>query len=439
MSLVVRGVFWIGVYLAVVAGPLLFALIDAPTGRDFWTEFSVALGFIGLSMMGMQFALVARFHSVAAPFGEDAVVQFHRQMAYVATAFVLAHPVILFIADTDLLSLLNFVEAPWRARFAAVSVVLLAAVMVTSVWKSRLRLSYETWQLLHAVLSTLAVVTALVHMILVDHYLDSLWKQLLWTAMTVAFLGLLLRVRLLRPLRRRRRPWEITSVTPQPGNVSTLTLRPVGHDGFDFEPGQFGWLFVNRSPYALTSHPFSFSGSAERDDNTVEMSIKAAGDFTRSVHAIAPGTRAYLDGPHGVFTIDRNEGPGFVLIGGGIGITPLLSMLRTARDRDDPRPFVLFYANRRFEDAAFTRELVELEARLNLEVVHVVQDPPEGWTGEVGFVSQDLLRRRLPTRFTRMQYFVCGPPPMMDALEDALSALGVPADRIHSERLSFVS
>jgi predicted ferric reductase len=89
MSLAIRGVFWVGVYIAVVAGPPVFALFDAPEGRDFWAEFSVALGFIGLSMMGMQFVLVARFRSVAAPFGEDAVVQFHRQMSYVATAFVL--------------------------------------------------------------------------------------------------------------------------------------------------------------------------------------------------------------------------------------------------------------------------------------------------------------------------------------------------------------
>lgn len=117
MSLAVRGVFWTGIYIAVVAGPLVFALVDAPAGRGFWIEFSVALGFIGLSLMGMQFALVARFRSVAAPFGEDAVIQFHRQMAYVATIFVVAHPVILFVADIELLALLNVFEAPWRARF----------------------------------------------------------------------------------------------------------------------------------------------------------------------------------------------------------------------------------------------------------------------------------------------------------------------------------
>jgi predicted ferric reductase len=367
------------------------------------------------------------------------VVQFHRQMSYVATAFVLAHPVILFVARTELLSLLNVFEAPWRARFAVASVLLLVVVMVSSIWRSRLRLSYEAWQLLHAVVSTLAVVAALVHMFLVGHYLDSLWKQALWGAMTAGFIGLLAWVRVLRPLQRRRRPWEVVSVAPQRGGVSTLTLEPVGHDGFAFMPGQFVWLFVDRSPYAVTAHPFSFSGSAERDDGMVEVSIKEMGDFTSTVHALKPGTPAYLDGPHGVFTIDRNEGPGFVLIGGGIGVTPLLSMLRTARDRDDRRPFLLFYANRRFEEAAFAEELEMLRGNLDLEVIHVVQEPPEGWSGETGLIDDELLRRRLPARFERLQYFICGPPPMMDALEDALSRVGVPAERIHSERFSFVS
>lgn len=439
MSLAVRGVFWTGLYLVVVAGPLVFAAVDAPAGRDFWTEFSVALGFLGLSLMGTQFVLVARFRSVAAPFGEDAVVRFHRQMSYVATAFVVAHPVILFVADTELLSLLNFVEAPPRARFAVVSVLLLVALMATSVWKSRLGLRYETWQLLHALLAPLAVVTALAHMVLVDHYLASVWKQVLWAVMTAAFVGLLVWVRLLRPLSRLRRPWEVVSVAPRPGDVSTVTLRPVGHGGFTFAPGQFGWLFVNRSPYALTSHPFSFSGDAERDDGTIEMSIKAVGDFTATVPSLEPGSRAYLDGPHGVFTPDRNEGPGFVLIAGGIGIAPLLSMLRTARTRGDRRPFLLLYANRRFADAPFVEELDELREDLRLEVVHVVEQPPDGWTGETGYIDDELLRRWLPARFERLQHFICGPPPMMDALEDSLSRLGVPAERIHSERLSFVA
>lgn len=91
MALVARGVAWVGLYLAVAAGPLVFAVVGPNSpGRGFWTEFSIALGFVGMPMLGMQFALVARFQAVAAPFGEDALIQFHRQISYVALVFILA-------------------------------------------------------------------------------------------------------------------------------------------------------------------------------------------------------------------------------------------------------------------------------------------------------------------------------------------------------------
>jgi len=439
MSLAIRGVFWVGIYLAVAAAPLVFALVgDAPPGRDFITDFSVALGFVGLSMMGLQFALVARFQSVAAPFGEDAVVQFHRQVSYVATAFILAHPVLLVLADADTLRLFNVLEAPWRARFAVTSVLCLLAVMATSIWRRRLRLRYEAWQAAHGLLSTASVLLALAHIYLVGYYVDTAWKTALWAVMTAAFLGLLVWVRLVRPWRRRRRRWEVERVSPERGDVSTLFLRPLGHQGLEFAPGQFAWLMVNRSPFALTQHPFSFSSSAEANDGRVEVSVKALGDFTSTVHAIAPGTRAYVDGPHGVFSPDRFEGPGFVLIGGGIGITPLTSMLRTLADRGDRRPCLLLYANRSLEEATFREELEALERRLELRVVHVLEDAPDGWRVERGRIDDQLLRRHLPERHRRMQYFVCGPPRMLDAMEDALVGLGVPAERIHTERYTFI-
>jgi predicted ferric reductase len=92
MTLAVRAVFWVIAYVGAVLAPLVFAVIGA-TGpdHDFGTDFSVALGFTGLAMMGLEFALVARFEPVAAPFGQDALLQFHRQIGYVGLAFVLTH------------------------------------------------------------------------------------------------------------------------------------------------------------------------------------------------------------------------------------------------------------------------------------------------------------------------------------------------------------
>ncbi|MGW3543284.1 hypothetical protein ACWDNI_22475 [Nocardia niigatensis] len=239
MALVARGVAWVGLYLAVAAGPLVFAVVGPNSpGRGFWTEFSIALGFVGMPMLGMQFALVARFQAVAAPFGEDALIQFHRQISYVALVFILA--------------------------------------------------------------------------------------------------------------------------------------------------------VVDRSPFAITSHPSSFSSSAGYTD-TVQMTIKALGDFTSRVGELRPGTRALLDGPHGVFSPDLNEGPGFVLIAGGVGITPMTSILRTMADRGDSRPVLLLYASNSLAGATLFDELEDLAHKLVLTVVHIPENADPDWTGEQGFIDAHAL------------------------------------------------
>ncbi|MDQ3966209.1 MAG: hypothetical protein M3246_07145 [Actinomycetota bacterium] len=94
------------------------------------------------------------------------------------------------------------------------------------------------------------------------------------------------------------------------------------------------------------------------------LSIKASGDFTSKVATLKPGTTVYLDGPHGAFTVDRHEGPGFVLIGAGVGVTPLMSILRTLADRGDVRPCYLFLNNRDWESITFREEIEELKSRL---------------------------------------------------------------------------
>ena len=136
--------------------------------------------------------------------------------------------------------------------------------------------------------------------------------------------------------------------------------------------------------------------------------------------------------------MDREEGPGFGFIAGGVGITGLLSMLRTMADRRDARPAVLFYANGDWEGVAFREDLEQLRNQVNLTVVHVLNRPPQDWAGEAGFVTAELLARHLPPGYQRFQFFICGPPPMMDAAERALAKLGVPDARIHTERFDMV-
>jgi predicted ferric reductase len=435
VTLLGRAVFWVMAYLGVVVSPLVFAVIGAShPDHGFWTNFSVALGFTGLAMIGLEFALVARFRTVAAPFGQDALLQFHRQIGYVGLAFILIHFAI--SAKWSELTLAQALAAPLLVWFGMAALFAIVVLITTSVWRQRLRLSYEVWHITHTLLAVIAVVGALGHVFFVDEYVSSLWKQILWALMSAAFIALLAWVRLMKPRRALARPWRVERVGAERGQTTTLALTPPQGSDFRFQPGQFAWFAIDKSPFSLTQHPFSFSSSAERGE--VELAVKALGDFTSEVGGLEPGTKVFVDGPHGVFSIDQDEGPGFGLIAGGVGIAGLISMLRTMADRKDVRPAVLFYANGDWDSVAFREELDQLRDGLNLTLVHVLERPPADWAGETGYVTPEVLARHLPHGYRRFQFFICGPDPMMDAAEAALVELGVPPERVHTERFDMV-
>ena len=214
-------------------------------------------------------------------------------------------------------------------------------------------------------------------------------------------------------------------------------MQPDGHSGFHFRPGQFGWLSVWGSPFKITGHPFSFSSSAAVTDGRVEMSIRDSATSRARFDKIPVGQRVYLDGPYGAFTIG-NPADMHVLIAGGVGITPMMSMIRTLADRGDKRPVILLYGSKDWESITFREELEELKERLNLTVVHVLANPPADWTGEKGFISAEMFKHHLPAPYAAHEYFICGPGVMMDAIEKAFGEMRVPISKYHSERYSFV-
>ncbi|MCL4859874.1 MAG: ferric reductase-like transmembrane domain-containing protein [Caldilineaceae bacterium] len=433
-----RLLLWIVFYVVMAISPMLIAYVGPlPLPRSFWVELSVGLGFVGLAIMGLQFVLTGRFQRVAASLGLDSMLQFHRQSGLIAFFFILAHPLLLFVTNPGYLVYLDpRVNLP---RALALSAVLGALVLliVTTLWRRTAGLRYEWWRVIHGVLALFVLFIGLVHILQVGFYVSTPWKQALWIAMTGGAMLLLINTRVLRPLQMRRNPYYVTAVREERGRAWTLVLAPDGHEGMRFAAGQFVWLTLGDSPFSLQQHPFSISSSAEQHDR-IELTIKALGDFTSTMHTVEPGTRAYLEGPYGAFTLDPTSNQGAVFIVGGVGITPIMSMLRTLRDRGDQRPLLLIYGNSDWESVLFQEELALLQQALNLEVVHVLQNPPEGWQGETGLISKEILGRWLPDEIAKNGYFVCGPEPMMDMVEPYLSQHGVPLRKIFSERFSIV-
>lgn len=441
MNRILIGIFWIVLYILLAAGAalIMMAIQPLPPRRDFWTELSVALGFMGMAQVLIQFLLVARFKSITAPYGIDIILYYHRQIGAIALLAILAHPAILIIRNPALAELLNPFGGTTASRWGLLAAGMLIPVVALSWFRRKLRLGYEVWRIGHLALSLLAVAAALTHIGAVGHYVNTPAKMLGWVIFAGLLIAPLAQQRLLKPLWMLRRPWRVVDVRPEGGHTWSLALEPVGHEGLVFEPGQFVWVTL-RSPFSIDEHPFSLSSSAEQP-RRIALGIKEVGDFTSAVAQVQPGTLAYLDGPHGAFSIDRIPSAGYVFIAGGVGIVPFMSMIRTMHERCDRRSILLIYACRTADDLVWREELDRLareNKHLLLQVVYVLEEPPPQWTGETGRVDLALLRRVLPDERIARDYLICGPDAMIVKVERALLSLGIPAHRLHTERFDLV-
>lgn len=433
MSLLLRGGLWAGVYLVLVLTPMVVLVVrPLPGGSGFWWDFSMAIGFASTTMMGVTFALTARFRHATEPFGIDVVYYAHRRIAWVALLFALLHPLLVFAGDPSLLEHLNPAVMPQQLIAAFASLFALLLLMGSSAWRQRLGIEYDRWRALHAILAVLTLTFAVLHIQLVGYYVDLAWKKWLWIVIPASWIGFLLYRRLIKPFAIMRRPYRIVDVRQERGQCWTLVFEPDGHSGLRFSPGQFVWLSLWHTPFALREHPFSLASSAEKPAG-IEVTIKELGDFTRRIGMAKVGERAYMEGPYGIFTIDRMPAPGYVFIGGGIGVAPFMGILRTMADRRDPRPVLLFYAAKTWDGLTFREELAELEEKIDLKTVIVLEEPPPDWKGEKGLLTREVFERHLPVEKIRRVFFIDGPAPMMAAAEEILHELRVPGNDIHVE------
>ena len=427
-------VAWVGVYLALVALPLVVLTVGpAPKGGGYWWDFAMALGFGGLAMLALQSALTARFRRATAPFGVDILYYFHRWAAVAAVAVVLGHYAILRLRYAAAIGPVNPVVAAWPMTAGRIALGFFLVLVVSSLWRKQLRIEYDRWRAVHAALAVAAVVLAMAHIGGVGHYTAATWRGAIWGGYTLLWVLAVGYVRLARPAALRRAPYRVAEVKPARGRTWTVTVRPEGHRGFAFAPGQFAWLTIGLTPFRAKEHPFSIASSAA-DAGGLQFAIKELGDFTRTIKDVQVGTVAYVDGPHGVFTTEHYpHAPGFVFIAGGIGIAPILSMLRTLADRADRRPMLLLYGNRRWADVVFREEIQGLAPRLDLTVVHALQEPPPDWHGLHGVLSEANVRTALRGAPHEARYFVCGPKSMSHSVQRTLRKLRVPLHRVHCE------
>ncbi|MGF1671594.1 MAG: ferric reductase-like transmembrane domain-containing protein [Balneolaceae bacterium] len=433
-----NSVLWTLLFFVLVIAPLALAAIGHQEEyRGFWIEFGVGLGFVGLAMMGLQFVLTARYNKIGAPFGLDELLNFHGQAGYFAWLFILGHFIILFIANTEYIHFLNPAENLPRSLALFAVIIALTCLIAFTHWREKIGIVYEWWRVSHGILALFVVFIGLVHILQVSFYVTEWWQKALWSALTIGAMGMLIHTRVWRPYKNLKKPYIVTEVKQETENIWSLILQPYGHKGMRFKAGQFAWITFGDSPFKLQQHPFTMSSPPEVKDK-IRFTIKKLGDFTSEIDKIKNGSTAFIEGPYGNFTLDVSSAEHNIFIAGGIGITPLISMLESINLRNNPLKFTLIYGTPSIDKTPFYEDLKSLSESMNLKVVHVFEEPPADWKGETGFITEEIIKKYIPDDVHSCEYFICGPPPMMDVAEKALREWGLPVYKVHSERYKIV-
>lgn len=202
----------------------------------------------------------------------------------------------------------------------------------------------------------------------------------------------------------------------------------------DYKAGQFFFITLKQGDKELRKH-FSFSSSPTEKDH-IEFTKKFTDhEYSLALKAVKVGDWARIDAPYGQFTFE-GEYPKIALLGGGIGITPFVSIIKNATDKPLSSRITLFYGCRTENDMAFKQELEELaQKNKSFKIIYIINQPTEKWKGATGNINTELVKQLLPD-YQENMFFTCGPPPMVEAMENLVVSLGLPKEKLKRELFS---
>ena len=326
----------------------------------------------------------------------------------------------------------------WPVYLGRLALLLLLTTIIISVLSRTSRLPFEKWRRLHNWFAMGVLCLGLTHSLLLGGDLTTWPMRLYWGALAGAAITAYTFHKIVRPRRVRKNAHEVVHVQQESPDVWSVSLQPSSGVIPAYLPGQFHFLTLQRKGYPGEEHPFTIASSPTQ--STLISTIKASGDFTKTIRNTRPGDYAAIRGPFGRFChLLHPEELELVFVIGGIGITPAISMLRYMRDSGEWKPTVLLYNNRTQHDIVFREELDHLVSisGCRLKVVHMLSRPHNDWTGEKGHINRDLLFRHVSGNLLTKGYYVCGPPRMSRTAITDLQQIGVSADRIHTEMFAL--
>ncbi|HKC27835.1 MAG TPA: ferric reductase-like transmembrane domain-containing protein, partial [Jatrophihabitans sp.] len=315
---------------------------------------------------------------------------------------------------------------------ATIAVLLLVGVGVTSARAARRRMSYETWHSLH-LYTYLAIALAFNHQFANGaEFIGVAGRpaRIFWSALYVVVAALLLWYRMLTPayalFRHRMRVVEVRTESRD-----TVSVYVTGRhlDELHAQPGQFfRWRFLTRELW-WAANPYSLSAAPQ--PHLLRITVKITGRHSAALRGLRPGMAVLAEGPYGSFTSVRRRRDRVLLIGAGVGITPLRALFESLPGW--PGDVTLLYRASTYEDLVLRDELDEIAQRRGAKVHYLVGHRRRG---QADPLSPERIARLVPDVRDR-DVFICGPDQLAGALRSALRGLGVPSGHIHHESFAF--
>lgn len=436
-------------YLLILLTPLVLGFVvpgqELLPPRPFQDDLASGLAMVAFAAVLMEFFLLGRFRPMSGVLGSDLAMQMHQLFARTALVFLVLHPFLYSLWgnrhlpwDATYAQALRITGGSWGLFTGLLALGVLLAMIMAALYRAS-SLNYDRWRLMHGLMALAVLGLGLHHTLVSGRYAQLPMLSWFWWALAMAALASWLGVYVLRPFLQARRPYRVSRVSPLAQKIWELEILPAGGKPMQFAPGQFVWLKLGGlAPHR--DHPFSIS-SAQEPSGSLRFVIKEAGDFTQALPAQPAGTPAYVDGPHGNFSIPA-QAEAVVMIAGGIGIAPFLGVLSACAQQGERRPIRLIYAERDVTQMVPVDRLCGSEGLADFQQILMVEKPDEGWAGLVGRLDASGLAQALASAGVaqmadKAHFMVCGPSRMMDGVETSLLARGVPMSHVQSEHFQY--
>ncbi|MFB6075939.1 MAG: ferredoxin--NADP reductase [Candidatus Aenigmatarchaeota archaeon] len=227
---------------------------------------------------------------------------------------------------------------------------------------------------------------------------------------------------------------QIREIIEETHDVKTFVIDL--EESINFTAGQYCLVStLTRKGFEDAEKPFTFVNAPnKRGNSTIELTIKKVGEFTGEMHSLQKGDKLKIQGPYGEeLNFDESVQDDVIFLSGGSGITPFISALRYNIENNLQNKMILFFSNRTKEDIIYLEELRKMNKIDKIEVVNTLtKERPSKWEGETGRININMIKRHVSELKNKLWY-ICGPPAMVDALNNYLLELNIDESKIKWE------